>query len=104
MEDDLESGWATKAEENWLYAMMVSEISYQDLLHDGWRPEQAREVLPNSLKTEIVTKANVREWRHVFDLRCSKKAHPQIRALMLGLLAELKERVPVVFDDLYPGE
>lgn len=67
---------------------------------DAWRPEQAREVLPNSLKTEIVVKANVREWRHIFLLRCSKKAHPQIRALMLPLLAELKAQLPLVFEDI----
>jgi len=93
---------STPAQQNaWLISMGESEIKYQALLKSGWRPEQCREVLPNSLKTEIVMKANIREWRHIFQLRCSKKAHPQIRALMLPLLAELKEKVPVVFDDMY---
>jgi thymidylate synthase (FAD) len=86
----------------WKDAICMAEQYYLDLLQQGWRPEQAREVLPNSLKTEIVVKTNLREWRHMFQLRCSKKAHPQIRALMLPLLAELKTKVPVVFDDLYP--
>jgi thymidylate synthase (FAD) len=81
-----------------------AEIAYKTLLGQGWRPEQAREVLPNSLKTEICMKANIREWRHIFQLRCSKKAHPQIRALMLSLLAELKQKLPVVFDDIYSQE
>jgi thymidylate synthase ThyX len=84
-----------------LKAIAMAEVDYHMLVADGWRPEQAREVLPNSLKTEIVVKANIREWRHIFELRCSKKAHPQMRALILPLLAELKKRVPVVFDDLY---
>ena len=77
-----------------------AEVSYKSLLDLGWRPEQAREVLPNSLKTEIVWKANIREWRHIFNLRCSKAAHPQMRALMLPLLKELKEKLPIVFDDI----
>jgi thymidylate synthase (FAD) len=84
----------------WEAAMGETEARYLDLLKSGWRPEQAREVLPNSLKTEIVVKGNIREWRHMFSLRCSKKAHPQIRALMLPLLAQLQKRLPVVFDDL----
>lgn len=77
-----------------------SEKDYQTLLEQGWQPQQAREVLPNALKTEIVWKANIREWRHIFSLRCSKAAHPQMRALMIPLLSELKSKLPVVFDDI----
>lgn len=86
--------------EHWQGVIERCEEGYRALLESGWRPEQAREVLPNSLKTEIVCKTNIREWRHIFQLRTSKKAHPQIRALMLPLLTELKERLPVVFDDI----
>ncbi len=87
-------------QETWESAMKEAEKYYLELLKSGWRPEQAREVLPNSLKTEIVVKGNIREWRHMFALRCSKKAHPQIRALMIPLLSELNRRLPVVFEDL----
>ncbi|MEE4364666.1 MAG: FAD-dependent thymidylate synthase, partial [Desulfotignum sp.] len=87
-------------QETWETAMKDAEKYYLELLKSGWRPEQAREVLPNSLKTEIVVKGNIREWRHMFALRCSKKAHPQIRALMIPLLSELNMRLPVVFEDL----
>jgi len=81
----------------------LAQKTYSKLINGGgWRPEQAREVLPNSLKTEIVVKANVREWIHILDLRCSKAAHPQMRALMIPLLKELKEKVPIIFNDLYP--
>jgi len=76
------------------------EIAYVTLLKTGWRPEQAREVLPNSLKTEIVTTCNLREWRHVLTLRCSQKAHPQIRALMLDCLKGFKKEIPILFDDI----
>ncbi len=81
--------------------LLLSELDYIWLLKEGWRPEQAREVLPNSLKTEIVVKANFREWRHIFKLRCSNKAHPQMRALMLPLLSELKTKIPVLFEDIH---
>lgn len=87
--------------ELWKYAMSQCETNYQNLLNNGWRPEQAREVLPNSLKTEIVVKANIREFRYILDLRCNKKVHPQFRALVLPLLKDLHDRVPVLFDDLY---
>jgi len=85
----------------WKDSMIRAEENYISLLKLGWRPEQAREVLPNSLKTEIVWKANIREWRHILTLRCSKAAHPQMRSLMLPVLSELKEKLPVVFDDIH---
>ena len=88
------------AANRWLDALRYAEKSYIGLLANGWKAQQAREVLPNSLKTEIVMKCNFREMRHILTLRCSKAAHPQMRALMLPLLAELKEKIPVVFDDL----
>ncbi|MFO8031457.1 MAG: FAD-dependent thymidylate synthase, partial [Desulfohalobiaceae bacterium] len=77
-----------------------AEEAYMQLLDQGASPQQARAVLPNSLKTEVVMTANLREWRHVFRLRCQKAAHPQIREVMLGLLADMHSRIPVLFDDL----
>lgn len=76
---------------------------YDTLLNEGWRPEQAREVLPNSLKTEIVVTANYREWRHIFKLRAigtTGKPHPQMQALMLPVLEEFKAKLPALFGDL----
>lgn len=95
--------WApgTPAYQRWLEAMQAAETAYLELLDLGTRPEQARSVLPNSLKTEIVMTANLREWRHVIGLRGSKAAHPQIREIVLPLLDELHNQVPVFFDDLY---
>lgn len=84
----------------WMFAMHQSEKYYNFLLQSGWRPEQAREVLPPSLKTEIVVQANIREWRHIFKLRTASQAHPQMRALMLPLLEELRQKLPIVFDDI----
>ena len=84
----------------WERAMLAAESAYLEMIKAGARPEQARSVLPNSLKTEIVMTANLREWRHVFRLRCSGPAHPQIREIMLPLLDEFARRMPAVFGDL----
>lgn len=89
-----------EAEDEWKGAMEDAEISYNRLIKFGWRPEQAREVLPNSLKTEIVMTANLREWRHVFRLRTSKAVHPQIRALMKSCLKGFQKEIPILFDDI----
>ena len=86
--------------QTWLAAMEHAEKAYLNLIEMGARPEQARSVLPNSLKTEIVMTCNVREWRHVFKLRCSKAAHPQIRELLMPLLQDLSEKIPVLFKDI----
>ncbi|MEI8054534.1 MAG: FAD-dependent thymidylate synthase [bacterium] len=85
---------------NWLAAMQQAEKSYLEALKLGDKPEQAREILPHALKTEIVVTANLREWRHIFELRSSPKAHPQIRVLMLDCLKGFAREIPVVFDDL----
>ncbi len=85
----------------WLQAMQAAEQAYLALLDAGAQPQQARSVLPNSLKTEIVMTANLREWRHVLGLRCDKASHPQIREIMLPLLGELHAGLPVIFEDLH---
>lgn len=88
----------------WMDAMRDAEIYYLALLSEGWKPEQARCVLPNSTKTEIVMTANLREWRHILRLRTARSAHPQMRELMRPLLNELKERLPAFFADISFGE
>lgn len=82
----------------WLESMLQAESSYKELLNKGWSPEYARSVLPNSLKTEIIVTCNLREWLHIFNLRCSRRAHPQIRALMRSCFFGFKKRIPVIFD------
>lgn len=85
----------------WYVAMLCTEAAYKLSIADaGWTPEQARAVLPNSLKTELIMTANLREWRHFFKLRTSNAAHPQMRELTVPLLGEFKEKIPVVFDDI----
>lgn len=84
----------------WQEAIEASERTYNQLRGLGVTPQEARSVLPNSLKTEIVVTYNLREWRHFFKLRCSPAAHPQMREITIPLLKEFKKKIPVIFDDL----
>ena len=83
----------------WHNSCLADEANYLALLQDGAAPQEAREVLPNSTKTEVVFTANLREWRHVFRLRCDKAAAPPMREVMRPLLLEFKKRLPVFFED-----
>lgn len=84
----------------WQEHMLDCETAYNTLIGFGATPQEARTVLPNSLKTEIVCTTNIREWRHILKLRTAKTAHPQMRALMIPLLKELQEKLPVLFSDI----
>lgn len=86
----------------WYIACEDAEEKYFELLNYGLTPQEARAVLPNSLKTEVVMTANIREWRHFLKLRCSPAAHPQMREVATQLLTALKISVPVCFDDIFP--
>jgi thymidylate synthase (FAD) len=88
----------------WVESMLDSERHYKVLRQHNWTPQQARAVLPNSLKTEIVMTANLREWRHVLKLRTSKAAHPQMRELMIPLLRELQNNITLLFGDIEAEE
>ena len=94
----LEEG--TEAYKTWFKACQCAEASYFALLDAGLSPQEARAVLPNSLKTEVVMTANIREWRHFLKLRCAPAAHPQMREVATQLLLEVKQRIPVLFDDI----
>ncbi len=86
----------------WYTACAVSEKKYFEMLNYGCTPQEARAVLPNSLKTEVVMTANLREWRHFFKLRCSPAAHPQMREVACLLLKSCQEKIPIIFSDIQP--
>jgi thymidylate synthase (FAD) len=90
----------TPNQRRWLSTLLHCEQAYNAMIKDGWQPQMARDVLPTTLKTEIVSTMNCREWRHVFRLRTFEKAHPRMRELMIPLLAEFKTLIPVLFDDI----
>ena len=80
-----------------------AELGYADVTteFEKWSAQEARAILPNCLKTEINVKMNLREWRHFFNLRCAKPAHPQMRELSIPLLEKMHDLIPIIFDDLY---
>ena len=85
----------------WQSACNLAESAYFTLLDLGRTPQEARAVLPNSLKTEVLMTANIREWRHFLKLRCSPAAHPQMREVALLALEALYKQYPVLFEDIY---
>lgn len=86
---------------DWEDSMQHTENQYISLIKQGATPQEARSVLPNSLKTELVMTTNLREWRHFFKLRTNKAAHPQMREITIPLLQEFKRLIPIVFDDIH---
>lgn len=87
----------------WYDSCKKAEESYFAMLAEGCMPEEARAVLPMSLKTEIWMTANLREWRHFLKLRAAGvtgKPHPQMLEVALPLLEVLRKSLPEVFDDI----
>lgn len=85
----------------WYETMQKIEDAYNILIEKGVKPQEARSLLPNSLKTEIIVTMNLREWRHFLKLRTSLRAHPQMREIACAILGEFKKRIPIIFDDIY---
>jgi thymidylate synthase (FAD) len=93
----------SKEYKTWQATMFTCEAAYMHLINQGATPEQARSVLPNSLKTEIVVTATMREWRHIFKLRAigtTGKPHPQMEEVMMPLFKQCKELMPELFGDI----
>lgn len=88
----------------WMDCCMTAEKDYLQLLSMGRTPQEARAVLPNSLKTEVVMTANFREWRKFLKLRTAPDAHPQMREVTIPLLLYPKSICPIMFDDITYGE
>lgn len=85
----------------WAGQMKEVEITYRKMAELGAKPDQLRMILPHSTAASVVMSANIREWRHIFKLRCSKAAHPSVREVMLMLLNEFHSKIPVLFDDIF---
>lgn len=92
--------WDQLLYDTWKESCEWAERYYFNLLNKGASPQEARSVLPNSLKTEVVMTANLREWRHFFKLRTAQATHPQMREVTIPLLNELKEKLPEIFEDI----
>lgn len=81
-------------------AYQRAEEYYKELIRLGASPQEARQVLPMALKTEMVMTANLREWRHIFELRCSDAAHPHCKDIFNKILKTFKEKYPTIFGDM----
>lgn len=97
---DMDTLSRNKIIDEWYEAMEDAERHYMKLMELGATPQIARSVLPNSTKTEITITANYREWRNFFKLRVPATAHPSMREVTIPLLKELKDRLPIIFDDI----
>lgn len=91
-----------KYDYDWLHAIGTSENQYKRLIAKGWAPQEARSVFVLGLGSLIADTANLRQWRHEMLLRTTKETHPQFRQITIPLLAELKEKIPIIFDDIEP--
>lgn len=85
---------------SWTELMKTIEKKYMDFIDSGLQPQAARSILPNSLKTEVVMTANMREWRHFLKLRTSKQAPPDMRKVAIQLLEIFANNIPVIFEDI----
>lgn len=97
---NIEANTISAITSEWYLAMEDAERHYMTMMELGATPQIARSVLPNSTKTEIIITANYREWRNFFKLRVPLTAHPQMREITIPLLKELKNRLPIIFDDI----
>lgn len=88
--------WEITPERNFVASLQIAEQLYLELLNQGWKPQQAREILPNACKTELVMTGFVDDWKHFFDLRCTTNAHPQAQELAHPLHEEFVKRGYIV--------
>lgn len=86
----------------WRHSIHTAESTYKSLIAAGCAPQIARSVFPNALASRIVVTSNLRNWRHVLIMRTTREAHPQMREVMIPLLAQFKERIPILFEDIEP--
>jgi len=92
----------TEAVGVWTNAIISLEMAYKWLTLNGLAPQIARSVFPNALASRIIITGNLRNWRHFLIMRTTREAHPQMREVTIPLLAEFKEKIPILFEDIEP--
>lgn len=95
-------GLSVEADYHWTKMIDACESSYRSMLGHGCTPQIARSVFPNALASRILITGNLRNWRHFLLMRTTREAHPQMRQATIPLLAEFKENIPILFDDIEP--
>ncbi len=86
----------------WVSDLRTIDQIYRKWLDRGYKPQTARDFLPNALAADIAVTGNYRNWRHAFLMRTSKETHEDFRKVMIPLLAEFKQRIPLLYDDIEP--
>lgn len=84
----------------WFEATKAIEQAYLKMTEIGCTPDEMRMILPHSTAAEVTMTANIREWRHILDLRTKKMTHPAIRQLLIPLLVLFKKEMPELFDSI----
>lgn len=88
--------------DEWRGAINAAESAYKSLIHNGMSPQIARSVFPNALASRIIITGNLRNFRHLLNLRTTKETHPQFREVTIPLLKEFQEKIPILFEDIIP--
>ena len=88
----------------WMNTIDACLDAYNKLLVLGCSPQIARSVLPNALSSKIVVTGNLRQWRHFFIMRTTKETHPQMLEVTVPLLEDIKSVIPILFEDIEPGQ
>lgn len=85
---------------NWIGAMDFIEKEYIAMSNNGATPDQLRMILPHSTAAQVTMTANIREWKHILDLRTKNMTHPSIRQLLIPLLLKFKKDMPEIFNSI----
>lgn len=87
--------------EYWIKCMSLIEKYYMTMQKDtNATPDELRMILPHSTAAQVTMTANIREWRHILDLRTKKMTHPSIRQILIPLLLKFKKDMPELFDSI----
>ena len=100
--DECRDKFFQQFDEDWLNCISVIEDTYKKLIAKGWRPQEARSILPNALGSKIVMTCNLRNWRHFLLMRTTRETHPQCREVTIPLLKIFQERIPIFYEDIEP--
>lgn len=88
----------------WMNEMQNIEHTYQEMSRLGCTPDQMRMILPHSTAAEVTMTCNIREWKHILELRANKFAHPSVQQVMIPIAKLFKEQMPEIFNDLEYNE
>ena len=88
----------------WYKCMSDIEETYLNMAQLKCTPDEMRMILPHSTAAEVTMTANIREWKHILSLRCSKGAHPAVQQIMIPILLNFKQNMNEIFEDVQYNE